>query len=73
MNKTWNKIYYYLFPGSVDEQEKRYIEENGYPEESVTFVDSRGRVSQIIGRKTLINNIELFNKSSLNKKSNKIW
>lgn len=63
----WKKIYYYLFPGS-DQQEKRYIKENGYPENSITFADSQGRVSQIIGRKTLLNNIELFNKSGLNNK-----
>lgn len=64
----WRKIYYYLFPGSVDEQEKRYIKENGYPEESVTFVDGQGRVSQIIGRKTLLKNVELLNNSILVKK-----
>ncbi len=29
-----DKIYYKLFPGSVYEQEERYIKENGYPKKS---------------------------------------
>ena len=68
MRKFLDKIYYKLFPGSVYEQEERYIKENGYTKKSVVFVDSHGRVSQLIGSETFINTIKLFEESKLFKK-----
>jgi len=63
-----DKIYYKLFPGSVYDQEERYIKENGYPKKSVVFADRQGRVSQLIGSETFIKNIKLFEESKLFKK-----
>jgi len=56
------KIYYKLFPGTIYDQEKRYLEEFGYPNKSIYFCDSQGRMSQIIGKETFIKNIQIFNK-----------
>lgn len=35
---------------SVYEQERDYLEKNGYPDETVVFTDSIGRISSIIGK-----------------------
>lgn len=50
---------------SVDEQEQDYIRKYGYPDESVVFSDSMGRVSQLIGRKTFIKAIEEHKKYTI--------
>lgn len=52
----------FLFGKSVYDQEKDYINKNGYPKKSVLFVDSSGRMSQIIGSDTIIKNCELSKK-----------
>jgi len=61
----FKKIYYYLFPGTVYEQEKRYIENFGYPENSVVFTDGQGRMSQIVGSKTFLETIKKFENSGI--------
>jgi hypothetical protein len=51
-----------LFGKSVDEQEKDYIKKCGYPKETKVFVDSQGRMSQIIGSDVMLRNCELIDK-----------
>lgn len=51
-----------LFGKSIDEQEKDYINKYGYPKETKVFVDSQGRMSQIIGSETILRNCKLVDK-----------
>lgn len=51
-----------LFEKSVDEQEKYYIKKYGYPKETKIFVDSQGRMSQIIGSDVILINCEIIDK-----------
>lgn len=43
-----------IFEKSVNEQEEDYLIKYGYPKETVVFVDSMGRMSQIIGSEILL-------------------
>lgn len=48
-----------IFGKSVYEQESDYIKKYGYPKQTVVFVDSQGRMSQIIGSDTILKNCEM--------------
>jgi len=45
-------------PPTIEEQREDYISKNGYPEQTVFFADSRGRLGSIIGKQTLRKFIE---------------
>ena len=56
------KLLNLLFVKSVDEQEKEYVKKYGYPKETKIFVDSQGRMSQIVGSDVIIRNCKLMDK-----------
>ena len=51
-----------LFGKSVDEQEEDYVKKYGYPKETKVFVDSQGRMSQIVGSDIILRNCKLIDK-----------
>lgn len=56
------KIKDFFNPLTAREKEERYLKINGYPKETVIFVDRNGRLTQLIGSNVIMeayNNLKM--------------